>query len=518
MKEQESLYWADQIADRIINERGKKKVYTVASGITPSGRVHIGNFREEMTVNLVKRALESKGAKVRYIHSWDNYDRFRKVPTNAPKEWEKHLGLPVSKVPDPWKCHRSYGEHFESDFEGAAKLLGISPEYINETNAYNSCSYKDLIKEAMLKRDLIKVALNKFRKESLGEHWYPVEVYCESCGTDATKITSYDGEYKIGYECACGNADEVDFSKKGIVKLKWRTDWAMRWKFYDVDFEPAGKDHSVAGGSRDTSKIISETVFNYKAPVYQMYDFVTIKGQTGKMSKSAGNVFVPADLLKIYLPGIVRYFYAGTRPKAEFSIPFEDEEIFKVYEDFYFAERVYYGKEKLEDKKAAHWKRVYEMSIVDKPAKKMPVQLPFKYLVMLSQFYEDNRTVLKKLIESKHIKKTQSKELRIGYLIECARTWAKEYAPEDYVYQIQEEKVGDITQEEKDALRVFIEKINQDFTENDLYAIGKDSGLGGNFFKLCYRLLLNKERGPRLYELVDIIGKNKIEEILSKYL
>ncbi len=39
------MFWADQIARKVMAERGEKKLYTVAAGITPSGTIHIGNFR-----------------------------------------------------------------------------------------------------------------------------------------------------------------------------------------------------------------------------------------------------------------------------------------------------------------------------------------------------------------------------------------------------------------------------------------------------------------------------------------
>ena len=49
----QSVHWADITADKIIRERkqflnDKKTKYVCASGITPSGTVHIGNFREIM--------------------------------------------------------------------------------------------------------------------------------------------------------------------------------------------------------------------------------------------------------------------------------------------------------------------------------------------------------------------------------------------------------------------------------------------------------------------------------------
>ena len=36
--------WAYEFAQRIINERPNEEVYTVASGVSPSGFIHIGNF------------------------------------------------------------------------------------------------------------------------------------------------------------------------------------------------------------------------------------------------------------------------------------------------------------------------------------------------------------------------------------------------------------------------------------------------------------------------------------------
>ena len=43
--EKDLCHWADQQAARIIKEKGERDSYTCASGITPSGTVHIGNFR-----------------------------------------------------------------------------------------------------------------------------------------------------------------------------------------------------------------------------------------------------------------------------------------------------------------------------------------------------------------------------------------------------------------------------------------------------------------------------------------
>lgn len=57
------MHWAYQIAERLIQKYPTKEVFTCASGISPSGSVHIGNFREIVTTFFVVKALESMGKK-----------------------------------------------------------------------------------------------------------------------------------------------------------------------------------------------------------------------------------------------------------------------------------------------------------------------------------------------------------------------------------------------------------------------------------------------------------------------
>ena len=153
----EKFFWADQIADRIIAEKKGKKIYICASGITPSGVVHIGNFREVITTDLVVRALKEKGRKVKFIYSWDDYDRLRKIPANLPEEkkkkYENYLGMALSEIPSPFPDKaKSYAEHFEKEFEKSCEKVGIKPEFIRQNQMYKKCKYAQGIKEAIEKR------------------------------------------------------------------------------------------------------------------------------------------------------------------------------------------------------------------------------------------------------------------------------------------------------------------------------------------------------------------------------
>ena len=79
-------HWADYAARATAEKHKDRHVLVVAAGITPSGTVHIGNFREVITVDLVARALRDRGVNVRFIYSWDDFDVFRKVPAGMPEQ------------------------------------------------------------------------------------------------------------------------------------------------------------------------------------------------------------------------------------------------------------------------------------------------------------------------------------------------------------------------------------------------------------------------------------------------
>lgn len=514
----EEMFWADQIARSVMKLRGDKPLYTVAAGITPSGTIHIGNFREMVTVDLIRRALESVGKKVRFIYSWDDYDRLRKIPANVPKKefLEKCIGYPIVDVPDTFGCHASYAEHMEREVSDALPAVGIKPEFIFQAKMYRSCKYAEEIRTCMLARDKIREVLNKFRTkdEPLTENWYPLHVFCEKCMRDEGRVTEYDGKYTVAYECMCGYKGTADFRRKGIVKLPWRVDWPMRWHYEKVDCEGGGKEHNAPGGSLDTGHEIQKAVYNEVPPVRFMYDFVIPKGG-GKMSKSLGNVIKLTDVLEIYLPEIVRFFFAGTKPVKEFSIPL-DEEIFKVYEDFYQTERVYYGKE--ESNRAAHWKRVYEMSCVTSPSKEIPIQPNFKHCVELIHIYRTPEEAVK------HVKGNlvgQDKK-RYLWLLHCAKNWIEKYAPKEYRFELNEKipKV-ELRAGERAALKELAAMLEKAKTEEQIVEtfnsiIKKHKLPARDFFKACYTVLISRESGPRLAPFIMAAGKEKVAKLLKQ--
>ena len=63
------MHWAYEVALELIRKHPNKETFVCASGISPSGSVHIGNFREIVTTYFVVRALQDLGKRlVLYFH------------------------------------------------------------------------------------------------------------------------------------------------------------------------------------------------------------------------------------------------------------------------------------------------------------------------------------------------------------------------------------------------------------------------------------------------------------------
>lgn len=525
----ESYHWADETAAKIIREKGDRDVYTCASGITPSGTVHIGNFREIISVDLVVRALRRLGKNVRFIYSWDDYDVFRKVPENMPRkdELEKFLRFPITMVPDPWERDASYARHHEADVEAALPAVGIAPEYIYQTERYRASLYAAEIRKALEKRERLKDILDKFRdsEHKIQGEWWPVSVFCAECSRDSTEIAGWDGEWLLEYRCeACGHAEKADLRSAKGVKLGWRVDWPMRWAYEGVDFEPAGKDHHSQGGSFDTGRLVCKEVYGADAPVSFRYDFIGIKGAGGKMSSSKGRVIDLATLLRVYTPEVARFLFAGTRPNTEFTISF-DLDVIKIYEDYDRTERLAWKREAAKDE-AAYMKarRVYELSQVADVPQAMPYQVPFRHLCSLLQIADGNVDAVVAGLPG--VRSGQEAALRAR--CRCAINWLDEYAPDEFRFSLRAAgEVSDVlTEAEKDAVRVLRDEVvaNIEKFEDDkacaqaVYAVAERLGLEAKaLFRASYEALIKKEQGPRLASFLRSIDKERLLAILSAY-
>jgi lysyl-tRNA synthetase class 1 len=338
--------WVGRVADKVLAEFPEQALYTCAAGISPSGVVHFGNFRDVMTSYAVMRELQARGKKARLLFSWDDFDRFRKVPAGVDPSFAKYIGMPLTSVPDPQGKYESYARRFETAFEESMRELGITLDYRYQTKEYKSGRYADKIAFILQHREQAVDILLQFKTDKGNEAkgidpdeyrriTFPLTVYSRFTGTDKTQVLSYDGGTKLTYRClVTGKEEQVDFKEIPIVKLPWKPDWAMRWGEESVHFEPSGKDHMTPGGGYEVNAAFARQMFGRKPPVPQMYEFVGIQGMPGgKMSGSKGGAVSPAMLLEIYEPALLKWLYMRRAPMQSFNLAF-DTEVYRQYDEF----------------------------------------------------------------------------------------------------------------------------------------------------------------------------------------
>lgn len=537
------MHWSDRIAQEIIRRRPDKEEYVCAAGISPSGSIHIGNFRDIATSYFVVKALRRQGKKARLLFSWDEFDRLRKIPVNVAKlprpegekPWEEYIGYPYVDVPNPFDdgCP-NYAKHFEVEFEEAMERFGIHMDYRYQAQMNRSGKYSEYVIQALKKRGDIFDILDSFRtqaaQEGEKEAYYPVSIYCPHCKRDTTKILSLSEDCTVAeYECSCGHKGTFDFTKDFNCKLAWKIDWPMRWMYEGVDFEPGGKDHASPGGSYDTSRVISQKIFGYEAPLFQGYEFIGIKGATGKMSGSSGLNLTPDTLLKLYQPEMILWLYAKSEPTKAFDFCFDDGilrqyfEFDKQYNEFMDGK----ADEFLTNVMANCLREDEEGTSVYKKIETVPMSL----LVQLGSVVDFNVPMLETVFEKigQPFTYDQFKDR-----LERAKYWLEQCSPEN-VNRLRPYRNWEVyealSEEEKKEIALLHDYIKKggyslDELNQELYAIPKQvmgdledakelKKIQGQFFKNVYRLLIDKEKGPRLYLFLYAIEPDKYVNLLD---
>ncbi|MDR1476901.1 MAG: lysine--tRNA ligase, partial [Rickettsiales bacterium] len=459
----------------------------------------------------------------------DDYDTFRKVPADMPMQdmLQDKLYQPIVDVPDPYGTADSYARHNELTLEDSAPSLGVDyVEYVYQSKKYRAGDYNELVIKAMDSRDRIVEIMREFKTGEIDSGWVPLLTYCSECDRDRVAFSNYDAAKKsIDYECKlCGHKETLDLRTSRRLKLPWRIDWPMRWRYESVDYEPGGRDHSSAGGSRETGEAIVRAVFGAEPPLYSMYESIRVKGQTKKMSSSSGNGFSLESVLAVYEPEIVRWFFASYRPDAMFDMAF-DLDVLKNYEEFDRLERSVYGLEPMAADKLRTARRIYELSQLDVGGKipdAIPFQPSFRHLCNVLQIngFDVAKTRAYYAEEIKNARDGRRFDERAA----CAVHWIHNYAPDEFKFIVNESRRTDV--ELSDSERKFVAALKSELEKNwDSFAddralqnrIGElvaACGLDSGVYKKLYRLLISRDLGPKLAGFIRGVGKEKILSLL----
>ncbi|RPF41104.1 lysyl-tRNA synthetase class I [Streptomyces sp. Ag109_G2-6] len=569
--------WVSRFADEVIEEserRAPGKPIVVASGLSPSGFVHLGNLREVMTPHLVADEIRRRGHQVRHLISWDDYDRYRKVPKGIPGVTEEshaeHIGRPLTAVPAPdGSAYPNWAEHFKAAMIKSLAQLGVDFEGISQTEQYTSGVYREQILHAMKHRADIDAILAQYRtkpkaaqKQSqkpvdeaeleAGEGsgaaseddgssgsagYFPYKPYCGNCEKDFTTVTAYDDDTtEMTYSCtACRFSEVVRLSEFNRGKLVWKVDWPMRWAYEGVVFEPSGVDHSSPGSSFQVGGQIVG-LFGGEQPIGPMYAFVGISGMA-KMSSSRGGVLTPADALKIMEPQILRWLYARRKPNQAIKIAF-DQEIQRLYDEWDKLDAKVADGSALPADNAAH-SRAVRVAAGELP--RTTRTLPYRTLASVADISAgDQDQALRILSELDPANPLISlNEARPRY--DKAEAWINTHVPADQRTIVHEEPDGELLksldEQAQQSLRLLLDGLEEHWSLDGLthlvYAVPKvQAGFSADatskelppeiktaqrsFFALLYHLLVGRDTGPRLPTLLLAVGQDRVRKLLGE--
>ncbi len=572
----ETTDWVSRFADEVIEEserRAPGKPVVVASGLSPSGPIHLGNLREVMTPHLVADEIRRRGYQVRHLISWDDYDRYRKVPAGiagVDESWAQHIGKPLTSVPAPaGSAYPNWAEHFKAAMTESLAELGVEFDGISQTAQYTSGVYREQILHAMKHRGDIDAVLAQYRTKAkagakksqkpvdeaeleaaegsgaAGEDdgssgsagYFPYKPYCGNCEKDLTTVTSYvDDTTELSYTCnECGFAETVRLNEFNRGKLVWKVDWPMRWAYEGVVFEPSGVDHSSPGSSFQVGGQIVG-IFGGKQPIGPMYAFVGISGMA-KMSSSRGGVPTPADALKIMEPQILRWLYARRRPNQSFKIAF-DQEIQRLYDEWDKLDGKVADGSALPADVAAH-SRAVRTAGGELPRTARP--LPYRTLASVADItagHQDQALRILSELDPENPLATLE-EARPRY--DKAEAWINTHVPADQRTIVRDEPDAELLKSLDEAsqqsLRLLLDGLAEHWSLDGLthlvYGVPKvQAGFSADatpkelpaeiktaqrtFFALLYHLLVGRDTGPRLPTLLLAVGQERVRRLLGE--
>ncbi|WP_037627348.1 lysine--tRNA ligase [Streptomyces aureus] len=571
----ETTDWVSRFADEVIEEserRAPGKPVVVASGLSPSGPIHLGNLREVMTPHLVADEIRRRGYTVRHLISWDDYDRYRKVPNGVAGidgSWAEHIGKPLTSVPAPaGSAYPNWAEHFKAAMTEALAELGVEYDGISQTEQYTAGTYREQVLFAMKHRGDIDAVLEQYRtkkapaKKQQGQKpldeaeleaaegsgaaaeddgsstsgYYPYKPYCGQCEKDLTTVTAYDDTTtELSYTCsACGFAETALLSEFNRGKLVWKVDWPMRWAYEGVIFEPSGVDHSSPGSSFQVGGQIVG-IFGGKQPIGPMYAFVGISGMA-KMSSSKGGVPTASDALQIMEPQLLRWLYARRRPNQSFKIAF-DQEIQRLYDEWdKLAGKVADGSVLPAD--AAAYSRAVGTAAGELP--RTPRPMAYRTLASVADITAGAEDQTLRILSELDPENPLASLDEVRPRLDKAETWINTQVPAEERTVVRDEPDTDLLKslddQGRESLRLLLEGLEANWSLDGLthlvYGVPKvQAGFSADatakelpaeikvaqrtFFALLYHLLVGRDTGPRLPTLLLAVGQDRVRKLLS---
>ena len=494
------------------------------TGYGPSGLPHIGTFGEVARTTMVRhafRVLTDDAVKTRLIAFSDDMDGLRKVPDNVPNKdlLAQHLGKPLTRVPDPFGTHPSFGAHNNARLRSFLDAFGFDYEFLSATDCYTSGRFDATLLRMLERFEAVMTIMLPSLREERAATYSPFLPVCQRTGAVLqVPVTQHDAQNgTISYEDPETHETVTTPVTGGRCKLQWKPDWAMRWVALGIDYEMAGKDLI------DSAKLSGEICralggrppegFNYEL-------FLDDKGQ--KISKSKGNGLTIDEWLRYASPESLSLFMYR-EPKSAKRLYFD---VIPRHVDEY---QQFLGGYARQDAKQQLANPVWHIHAGVPPASEIPIQFSM-LLNLVSASNAENAETLWGFIGRYWPGVTPQSHPKLDALVGYAIHYFRDFV-------LPQKRFREPTGEERAALMDLRDALSQLPAEAEagaiqdvVYEVGRREpfldtagkiktrdgkpGVSLEWFNMLYQVLLGQEKGPRFGSFVAVYGlRNTVEMI-----
>ncbi|HEX5327030.1 MAG TPA: lysine--tRNA ligase, partial [Acetobacteraceae bacterium] len=236
---------AAKVAARLAASGKRHAVFETGYG--PSGLPHIGTFGEVARTSWVRHAFtELTELPSRLIAFSDDMDGLRNVPDNVPNRdmLAGHLGRPLTRIPDPFGTHDSFGAHNNARLRAFLDSFGFEYEFTSSSEYYATGRFDSALLRVLDCYDAVMAVILPTLGPERRATYSPIlpihprsgrvmQVPIERRDPAAGTVTWRDPQTDEAFETSV---------RAGGCKLQWKADWAMRWFALGIDYEMSGKD------------------------------------------------------------------------------------------------------------------------------------------------------------------------------------------------------------------------------------------------------------------------------------
>ncbi|MFZ1962542.1 MAG: lysine--tRNA ligase [Roseiarcus sp.] len=507
------------------------------TGYGPSGLPHIGTFGEVARTTMVRhafRALTNDEIATRLIAFSDDMDGLRKTPDNIPNRAmvERHLGKPLSEVPDPFGEYESFAAHNNARLRRFLDGFGFDYEFASSSEYYKSGRFDAALLHMLRRFDAVQAIMLPSLREERAATYSPflpihpltrVVMQVPLLGFDAEKgtIRWRDPQSQEEFETPVTG---------GHCKLQWKPDWAMRWHALGVDYEMAGKDliDSVKLSSQIARALGAEPPAGF---TYEL--FLDEKGQ--KISKSRGNGLAIDEWLTYAGPESLSLFMFQ-KPTAAKRLTFD---VIPRTVDDYLGFLDAYPKQEWKERLGNPVWHVHSGAppAPEKLAHGAESQTAISFAMLLNLAAvanSDNPAVLWGFLRRYAPSATPENHPRIDRLVHYAVAYFKDFVAPKKRYRLADEVERGALQAMSAKLATLSREASGEEIQHALYDIARPipryqdmgakgatperPGVSNEFFAMIYAVLLGEERGPRFGSFIALYGVEETRALIAKAL